>query len=269
MIKVNSRKIIMLVCFFLPWAWIFAFAYDTHTLAEACYLNALQDMESWVFMASTGLFLFVLISEDMQSLLKTNTDLTIAYEQTVQGWVNVLDLRHQETKNHTLRVTEMTVELAKLAGFTDQDELDRIKRGAILHDIGKVGIPDAILTKPGVLNDEEFECMKLHPEIAYDILSGIDFLRSCTDIPYCHHERWDGSGYPRGLKGKEIPRAARLFAIIDVWDALSSQRAYKAAWPEEKVLHYLAQQAGGHFDPEFVDLFLKNYKQLKERAHIA
>ncbi|MCB1806174.1 MAG: HD domain-containing protein, partial [Candidatus Competibacteraceae bacterium] len=156
----------MLVCFFLPWAWIFAFAYDTHTLAEACYLNALQDMESWVFMASTGLFLFVLISEDMQSLLKTNTDLTTAYEQTVQGWVNVLDLRHQETKNHTLRVTEMTVELAKLAGFTDQDELDRIKRGAILHDIGKVGIPDAILTKPGMLNNEEFEYMKLHPEIA-------------------------------------------------------------------------------------------------------
>ncbi|MEZ5591070.1 MAG: HD domain-containing phosphohydrolase [Gammaproteobacteria bacterium] len=105
--------------------------------------------------------------------------------------------------------------------------------------------------------------------MAYEILSGIDFLRSCTDIPYCHHEKWDGSGYPRGLKGKEIPRAARLFAIIDVWDALSSQRAYKAAWPEEKILNYLAQQAGSHFDPEFVNLFLKSYKQLKERAHIA
>lgn len=256
----------MLICFFLPWLWILAA--DARPLAEACYANSLQDMESWVFMASTGLFLFVLISEDMQSLIKTNTDLTSAYEQTIQGWVNVLDLRHHETKDHTLRVTEMTVELARLAGFTEPDELSRIKRGAILHDIGKVGIPDAILTKPGMLDNGEFERMKLHPEIAREILSGIDFLHTCIDIPYCHHERWDGSGYPRGLKGKEIPRAARLFAIIDVWDALSSQRTYKAAWPEEKVLRYLEQHAGSHFDPEFVDLFLQNYQQLKESAHI-
>jgi putative nucleotidyltransferase with HDIG domain len=187
---------------------------------------------------------------------KDAENLALAYDTTLEGWVHALELRDQETEGHTRRVVQMTVKLARAMGF-DEDELEHIRRGALLHDIGKMGIPDSILRKPGVLDNHEWEIMKQHPEYAYKLLEPIAYLRPALDIPYCHHERWDGSGYPRGLKGEQIPLAARLFAIVDVWDALISDRPYRAAWSKEKVLAHIAEQSGKHFDPAVVEAFLK------------
>jgi len=153
-------------------------------------------------------------------------------------------------------VTEMVLELAELFGV-NQPDLVHIHRGAILHDIGKMGIPDRILLKPGPLTEEEWKIMRNHPQYAYEMLSSIEYLRSALDIPYCHHEKWDGSGYPRGLKGEQIPLAARLFAVVDVYDALTSDRPYRKAWPHQAALDFIGEQSGKHFDPDVVKLFLK------------
>lgn len=154
----------------------------------------------------------------------------------------------------------MTLELARLAGVTEE-ELAHVRRGALLHDIGKMGVPDAILLKPARLTEEEWEVMRRHPTYAYELLSPIAYLRPALDIPYCHHESWDGSGYPRGLEGEQIPLAARLFAVADVWDALRSDRPYRPAWPEEKVLEHIRGLAGTHFEPRAVELFLELQRQ--------
>ena len=155
--------------------------------------------------------------EDVQL---SNRELFQAYDATIEGWSHALDLRDKETEGHTLRVTEMTLELARKFGFTDE-QLRYIRWGALLHDIGKMGVPDHILLKPDKLTDEEWASMKKHPVFALEMLSPIAYLKSALDIPYCHHEKWDGTGYPRGLKGEVIPLAARVFAIVDVWDALA------------------------------------------------
>ncbi len=178
-----------------------------------------------------------------------------AYNATLEGWVKALDLRDKETEGHSLRVTNMTIQLARQLGI-EGEELEIIRRGALLHDVGKLGIPDSILLKPGPLTDEEWAIMRKHPVYAYEWLSPIDYLRPSLDIPYCHHERWDGSGYPRQLRGEEIPLAARMFMIADVWDALFSDRPYRAAWSEEKVCQYILSLKEVHFDPYLVDLFL-------------
>jgi len=170
-----------------------------------------------------------------------------------------MDLRDKETERHTLRVTEMTVQLARTMGV-GEEEIMSMRWGALLHDIGKMGIPDHILNKPGPLTDEEWKIMRKHPIYSYEMISPIEYLRPALDIPYCHHEKWDGSGYPRGLKGEQIPLAGRIFAIIDVWDALRSDRPYRKAWPEEKVIEYLKEQSGTHFDPKVVDVFLELLK---------
>ncbi len=182
------------------------------------------------------------------------TDIVEAYDATIEGWSMALELRDQETEGHTLRVAEMAVQMAESLGV-GEEELVHIRRGALLHDIGKIGIPDSILLKPGKLTDEEWEIMKQHPIFAYNMLSEIAYLAPALDIPYCHHEKWDGTGYPRGLEGEQIPLAARIFAVIDVWDALLSDRPYRNAWPEEKVRDYIRAQAGTHFDPAVVDAF--------------
>jgi HD-GYP domain-containing protein (c-di-GMP phosphodiesterase class II) len=182
--------------------------------------------------------------------------LTLAYDATIEGWSRALDLRDKETEGHTQRVTEMTVRLA-LAVDVSEAELVHVRRGALLHDIGKMGVPDAILLKPGQLTDEEWVLMRRHPTLAYEMLSPITFLRQALDIPYCHHEKWDGTGYPRGLRGEQIPLAARVFAVVDVWDALRSNRPYRPAWPEEKVREYISEQAGKHFDPQVAEAFLR------------
>ncbi len=183
-------------------------------------------------------------------------ELTKAYDATLEGWSRALDLRDHETEGHSRRVTEMTVCLAKAMGI-EGVELEHIRRGALLHDIGKMGVPDAILLKPGPLNEAEWEVMRRHPTMAHDLLAPISYLRHSLDIPWCHHEKWDGSGYPRGLAGEAIPLAARIFAIVDVWDALSNDRPYRRAWPPEKVYAYLAPQAGSHFDPRVLTAFLQ------------
>ena len=168
-----------------------------------------------------------------------------------------MDIRDQETEGHTQRVTEMTVRLAEIMRISDE-KIVHIRRGALLHDIGKLGVPDTILLKPGKLTDEEWVIMRKHPQVAYDMLLPIDYLRPALDIPYCHHEKWDGTGYPRGLKGENIPLAARLFAIVDVWDALCSNRPYRPAWTKEKALEYIQAGAGSHFEPQIVKLFVES-----------
>ena len=177
----------------------------------------------------------------------------------IEGWSESLCLRTKETEEHTLRVAEMTVTLARMA-VTSESEITYVRYGALLHDIGKIGIPDAILLKPGRLSSDEWDVMRKYPDYAYDLIYPIEYLRPCLPIPYSHHEKWDGTGYPQGLKGEEIPLPARLFAIIDVWQTLSSDRVYREAWPEEKVMDYIQQQSGTYFDPKAVELFLR-YKR--------
>jgi PAS domain S-box-containing protein/putative nucleotidyltransferase with HDIG domain len=189
-------------------------------------------------------------------LEQSNIKLIQAYDATIEGWSNALDLRDKETEGHTLRVTELTEQLIKAAGILNED-LVHIRRGALLHDIGKMGIPDAILLKPDKLTETEWKIMKQHPEFAYKLLSPIQYLQPALDIPYCHHEKWDGSGYPRGLKGEEIPFAARVFAVVDVWDALRSDRPYRKSWAPEKVLEHIQALSGTHFDPKVVNLFIR------------
>ncbi len=199
-------------------------------------------------------------------LQQANLELTIAYEATLEGWVRALDMRDRETEGHTQRVTELTVRLAQKMGIKGE-ALVHIRRGALLHDIGKIAIPDSILLKPEPLTDEEWEIMRRHPVYAYELLSPIEFLRPALDIPYCHHERWDGTGYPRGLRGDQIPLAARIFAVVDVWDALRSDRPYRPAWSEEEALKYIRQQAGKHFDPHVVEVFLQMLEDERQKRH--
>jgi len=191
-----------------------------------------------------------------RDLEKSNLDLAVAYETTLEGWARTLELRDRETQGHSQRVLDLTLRLARKLGFTDE-ELVHVQRGALLHDIGKMGVPDNILLKKGSLTEAEWEIMHKHPIYAYDMLSTIPFLRKALDIPYCHHEKWDGSGYPRGLKGEEIPLSARIFAVVDVWDALRSDRPYRLAWKDEKTLDYIQAESGSHFDPMVVDAFME------------
>ncbi len=187
---------------------------------------------------------------------RSNRDLLQAYDATIEGWTRAIDLRDKETEGHTQRVVELVMRLCRKAGM-NEELLTHVRRGALLHDIGKLGIPDAILLKPGPLTEEEWVIMRRHPQYAFEMLSAIEYLRPALDIPYCHHEKWDGTGYPRGLKGEQIPLAARIFAVVDVWDALTSDRPYRPAWSKERALAYLIEQKGRHFDPQAVDLFLK------------
>ncbi|MCX6035343.1 MAG: GAF domain-containing protein, partial [Chloroflexi bacterium] len=190
------------------------------------------------------------------NLQRSTDELELAYDATIEGWSHALDLRDKETEGHTLRVADMTITLAGTFGLSEA-ELVQVRWGALLHDIGKMGVPDGILFKPGPLTDEEWVAMKKHPTFAYEMLSPIRYLRAAMDIPYCHHEKWDGMGYPRGLKGEQIPLAARIFSVVDVWDALTSERPYRKAWTHEKAKEYIYEQAGKQFDPKVVETFLR------------
>jgi HD-GYP domain-containing protein (c-di-GMP phosphodiesterase class II) len=183
-------------------------------------------------------------------------DLTQAYDATLEGWSHVLEMRDHDTDEHTHRVTDLTITLASKMGIPES-QLGHIRRGALLHDIGKMGIPDSILQKPDVLTANEWMIMQTHPELAYQFLLKIDYLAPALDIPYCHHEKWDGTGYPCKLRGEEIPLAARIFAVVDVFDALTSDRPYRKAWKKEEALAYLLEQSGKHFFPEAVKSFLE------------
>lgn len=208
---------------------------------------------------------------DLQSM---NMELEKSYDATLQGWIGALDLRDHETEGHSWRVTELTVQLAREMGVSEED-IVHVRRGALLHDIGKMGIPDSILLKPGPLTDQEWAVMRRHPQYAQEWLSTIEFLQPALDIPYCHHEKWDGTGYPRKLAGEQIPLWARMFAVVDVWDALRSDRPYRPSMPDSSTRRYIISQSGSHFDPEVVVAFLSmdlskyDYSRVTEELHAA
>jgi HD-GYP domain-containing protein (c-di-GMP phosphodiesterase class II) len=192
----------------------------------------------------------------VDELQKANVELTLAYDSTIEGWLQVFEMRDKETPGHSIRVVELTLRLAAAMGLSDT-ELQDIRRGALMHDIGKMGVPESILLKPDKLTDEEWGIYRKHPQFAYDMLYPITYLRNSLDIPYCHHEKWDGTGFPRGLEGNTIPFPARIFAVVDVFDALMSDRPYRKAWSKEEALEYIQNQSGKHFDPNVVVAFVK------------
>jgi hypothetical protein len=191
----------------------------------------------------------------VDTLKKSNSEIQAAYETTLEGWSRALEVRDRETQGHSKRVTELTIRIARRMGFSE-DMLVHIYRGALLHDIGKLGIPDDILHKKGPLTEQEMRIMRLHPQIALDLLSPIDYLKPALNIPRYHHEKWDGTGYPHGLSGETIPLEARIYAIVDVFDALTHDRPYRAAMPTHEALEYIKSEAGKQFDPEVVRVFL-------------
>jgi PAS domain S-box-containing protein/putative nucleotidyltransferase with HDIG domain len=218
--------------------------------------NAKREWISYFETLATQAAIAIESASLFENLQRSNMELMLAYDATIEGWSRALDLRDKETEGHTQRVTEMVLKLAEKMGLSDSEKLD-VKRGALLHDIGKMGVPDSILLKPGPLSESERDIMKQHPVYAYQMLSPIPYLKHALDIPYSHHEKWDGSGYPRGLMGENIPLSARMFAVVDVFDALTSDRPYRAAWPRQKVNRYIQKQAGRHFDPRIVEIFLE------------
>jgi len=195
---------------------------------------------------------------------RSNTALIMAYDATIEGWARALELRDRETEGHTQRVTEMTIQLAAAFGLAEQ-QIVQIRRGAILHDIGKMAIPDHILLKAGPLDPQEWEIMRQHTVIATDLLKPILYLESALDIPQYHHEKWDGTGYPHGLKGEQIPLAARLFAVVDVYDALTADRPYRKAWTHTEAVDHIHFETGKHFDPKVVEIFLQMLNRQKNK----
>lgn len=216
---------------------------------ETEWLNLLDTLAGQAAIAIDNAQLF----NDLQ---KSNLELTMAYDATIAGWSRAMDLRDKETEGHTQRVTDLTLKLASAMNISDS-QLTHIRRGALLHDIGKMGVPDNILLKADELTDQEWEKMRKHTDFAYDMLSSIRYLQPALDIPYCHHEKWDGTGYPRGLKGEQIPVAARIFAVADVWDAITSDRPYRKGWSREQALEHIKEQSGKYFDPQVVAVFLR------------
>jgi HD-GYP domain-containing protein (c-di-GMP phosphodiesterase class II) len=214
-----------------------------------------NEWEGFLDTLATQLAISIDNSQMFDNLQRSNLELTLSYDATIEGWAKTLELRDQETQGHSERVTAMTVKLARAMGMIEK-ELIHIRRGALLHDVGKIGIPDSILQKPDQLDEEERQVMENHPALAYNVLSGSVFLEKALDIPYCHHEKWDGTGYPRQLMGDEIPLSARVFAIIDVYDALRSKRPYRDAWSKAKTIKYIKKQSGSHFDPKVAEVFL-------------
>ena len=262
-LKIKPQIRIVAIYMVLAWIWIyfsdrvlFSFGYDKHTL------SMLHSAKGSFFVLFTGILLYWLIGRDLRRLDRLNHMLLNGNEQSLRALVSAMDIRHKETRDHSERVMRMTVALARRVGL-DGDALRHVRFGALLHDIGKLALPDAILIKPGPLSTEETVLMRTHPTLGRDLLMRTAFLRPAIDIPYAHHERWDGTGYPRGLAGEEIPLAARIFSVVDVWDALSFPRVYKHAWPEHEVMDYLRNAAGSQLDPQIVALFVEHYDELK------
>ena len=225
---------------------------------EIFHRSRLQPDEDWLDFLNiiSGQTAIAIDSAMMyKELQKSNFELSLAYNATIDAWSRTLDLRDRDTEGHTRRVTDLTLKFASIAGIKETD-LIHIRRGATLHDIGKVAIPDEILFKPGPLDQDEWETMRLHPKYAVDLLSPIKYLEHAMEIPHWHHEKWDGSGYPDKLGGEEIPYAARLFSLVDVYDALTSDRPYRKAWSKQDTVQYIEHQSGKHFDPRLVPEFL-------------
>lgn len=198
----------------------------------------------------------VIVGRDITGIKMSEKSLIEAYDSTLEGWSKAVEMRDKSTEDHTRRALELTEQLARVLGVP-QEEMVHLRRGVMLHDVGKIAVPDAILRKPEALTPDEMEIMRQHPQRAYDMLAHIEFLKPALDIPYCHHERWDGHGYPRGLAGEQIPLPARIFAVIDVWDALTSDRPYRPAWSNASALDYIREQSGRYFDPAVAAAFLE------------
>jgi HD-GYP domain-containing protein (c-di-GMP phosphodiesterase class II) len=251
---------------FLIYGSLILFAY-TGSLAQ--WLEPLSDPLDMTLWSVTGLTTAMLLVtvvvlflsmyrflvDALEAERTASAELVQTYDATLEGWAHALELRDLETAGHCQRVSDVATRLAAEAGMADNGMRD-VYRGSLLHDVGKMGVPDSILLKPGKLTDEEFRRMQAHTTYAYDLLMHIPFLLKALDIPYCHHERWDGNGYPRGLAGTDIPLSARVFSVVDVYDALTSDRRYRPAWPAEKAMNYIRERAGTEFDPSVVEAFL-------------
>ena len=230
---------------------------ETKGVLELFHRTPLYENEEWMGFAEALAGQAAIAIENItlfQNLKKANLDLSIAYDTTLEGWSKALEFFDHDTEGHTRRVTDLTMKLATALHVPDS-QLVHMRRGALLHDIGKMAVPGEILNKMGKLNEEERQIVQQHPRVAHKLLAPIPFLRPALDIPYCHHEKWDGSGYPRGLKGDEIPLAARIFSIVDVWDALTSDRPYRKPGTTQKTLDYILAESGHYFDPAIVDVF--------------
>jgi putative nucleotidyltransferase with HDIG domain len=209
-----------------------------------------------ILSVGSGVFWVVMniIELSVNRIISSERQVKDAYDLTLEGWARALEMRDKETEGHSRRVTDLTLRIGRNMGFTEED-LFHLRRGALLHDIGKMAIPDSILNKPGELTEEEWEVIRQHPLHAYEMLKDIDFLEPAIDIPLHHHEQWDGKGYPHGLAGAEIPLAARIFAVVDNWDALLSERPYRPAWTQDEVVSYINEEVGKKFDPDVVRIF--------------
>jgi HD-GYP domain-containing protein (c-di-GMP phosphodiesterase class II) len=262
-LRISPQFRIVFVYVVLSVLWIWCSDRALNLLVQnRVQLNFLQSVKGSLFVLATGALLYWMIGRDLRRLKAVNQMLLNGHKQTLRVLVSAMDIRHKETGDHSDRVMRMAVGLAKMAGVSGQ-ALRNLGFGALLHDIGKLALPDAVLIKPGKLDDEEMAIMRRHPDIGNELLQQVDFLRGASDIPYSHHERWDGAGYPQGLRGEAIPLAARIFSVVDIWDALITARVYKPAWPEQEVLDYLRAAAGSQLDPQLVSLFLENYEGLK------
>ncbi len=239
---------------------------DVKGVLEIFHRSELDPDEEWLGFMETLATEAAIVVDNVslfQDLQRSNLELEMAYETTLEGWARALELRDNQTIGHSRRVTDMTILLAQSLGVEDEEELTHIRRGALLHDIGKMGVPDELLLKPGPLTPEESKIMAQHPVYAYEMLSIIPYLIPALDIPYYHHERWDGTGYPLQLKGEQIPLGARIFAVVDVWDALISDRPYRPAWSIEDATIHIRKQSNTHFDPQVVEAFLHLVEDLK------
>lgn len=265
---------------FLPWAWLISVL-----LVVFIYLAEVRSWFTWTadmrFKASffdlltiliiltvgSGIFWVIMniIETTMIKVIAGENQIKDAYDLTLEGWARALEMRDKETEGHSRRVTDLTLSICRKMGFS-KDEIFHIRRGALLHDIGKMAVPDEILHKTGSLNAAEWEVVKAHPGHAYQMLKDIQFLAPALEIPLYHHERWDGGGYPQGLAGEEIPLPARIFSVVDHWDALLSKRPYREAWPRQQVIDYLKAEAGNIFDPQVVEIFLASIESVYDHA---
>jgi putative nucleotidyltransferase with HDIG domain len=255
------RTVVLYVTVSALWIWFSDHALNALVEGRA-ELAFLQSIKGWFFVLGTGTLLYWVLGRDMHHLREANQRLLEGQEQALRVLVSAIDIRHKETGDHSDRVMRMATGLARVAGVRG-DALRNLSFGALLHDIGKLAVPDAILVKPGKLDEGEIAVMRQHARFGGDMLQRVDFLRRASDIPDSHHERWDGTGYPAGLRGEAIPLAARIFSVVDIWDALISPRVYKPAWPEADVLDYLRKVAGSQLDPRLVALFIEHYDELK------
>lgn len=228
---------------------------------SASWQTTLVEMsKGLLFVAVTSIGLYLLVAQHDRHRDEARAQQERILEEALSGWAAALDLRDHSTAEHTRRVTQLTVALATHLGIEGHD-LTAMRRGATLHDIGKMGVPDSVLGKPGPLTDDEWVLMRQHPELALKFLAGLDDLESVSEIPFCHHEKYDGSGYPRGLSGEQIPLGARIFAVIDAYDALTSDRPYRSARPHEEAMAVIATDSGTHFDPDVVHAFADLMRQ--------